>query len=793
MIRSFFKIAWRNLFRNKVYSLINILGLATGMAVALIIGLWVYHQYSYDRFWPEYERVYQAWNRYDENGQVDAGVATALPLADELKRSFPEIEYVAQSDWMGSHSLVIGEKKISASGGMVGQDFLKIFQLPFINGNANAALSDPYSIVLCQSIATALFGKQDPIGKTVRIDNSNDLRVTAVVEDLPKNSSLRFKFLVPFDYLKQYDHVRRNLNSWRDKSFQCFVTLKPGVQLSSLEPRLKEMQKKLNPEDYKLWKIETMLHPMKDWHLYNNYKLEGFTGFISYVKMFSLIGALVLLIACINFMNLSTARSEKRAKEVGIRKAIGSLRTSLIFQFLTESILITLFAFFVSLLMVQLALPAFNGLIKASLGIPWQNGYFWMGMTGYVLLTGLMAGLRPAFYLSSFRPVKVLKGPVSSGPAAAIPRKILVVLQFTCSVALIISTVIIYQQIQHAKDRPIGYESNRLMMTYTSSDLFKNYRVVKNEMLQSGVVSSVTMSSSPVTDIWSNQRVDDWSGKRPDESLTLQTVAVSDADYFKTVGMKLVRGRNFTGNNAADSLDVILNESAVKRMGFKEPINQILTWHDTPQKIRVIGVVQDALMKSPFSPPEPSIFIFDPQWASVITYRLSPNVSTQTAIQKIGKIVDLYNPSSTYSYQFVDENYKAKFHQEVLIGKLSGIFALLAILISCLGLFGLAAYITEQRTREIGIRKVLGASVSQLWLLLCREFIILVIIGCVIASPIAYYFSNEWLQQYQYRISIGPLVFVLSAVIALLITLFTVSFKAIRASLSNPVRSLRTE
>jgi len=793
MIRSFFKVAWRNLFRNKVYSLINILGLATGMAVALIIGLWVYNQYSYDRFWPGYERVYQAWNRYDENGIVDAGVATALPLADEFKRSFPEIEYVAQTDWMGSHSLMIGDKKISGSGGMVGQDFLKIFVLPFIQGNATSALSDPYSIVLTESTSTALFGTADPIGKTVRFDNSQDLKVTGVVKDVPNNSKFKFKFLVPFDYLKQFDYVKKNLHTWRDKSYQCFVTLKQGVQLSSLEPRLKEMQKKLNPEDYKLWKIQTMLQPMKDWHLYNDYKLEGFTGFISYVKMFSLIGSLVLLIACINFMNLSTARSEKRAKEVGIRKAIGSLRSSLIFQFLTESILITLFAFFVSLLIVQLALPFFNDLIKATLSIPWESSFFWMGMIAYVLITGLMAGLRPAFYLSSFRPVKVLKGPVNAGPAASIPRKILVVLQFTCSVALIISTVIIYQQIQHAKERPLGYESNRLMMTYTSSDLVKNYQVVKNEMLQSGAVGSVTMSSTPVTDVWSNQRVDDWSGKLPDESLTLQTIAVSDADYFKTVGMKLVGGRNFTGNNAVDSLDVIINESAVKRMGFKEPINQILTWHDVPQKIRVIGVVQDALMKSPFSPPEPSIFVSDPQWANVITYRLSPNVSTQAAIQKLGKIIDQYNPSSKYSYEFVDENYKAKFNQEVLVGKLSGIFALLAILISCLGLFGLAAYVTEQRTREIGIRKVLGASVSQLWILLCKEFVILVVIGCLIASPLAYYFSNECLQQYQYRISIGPLVFVLSAIVALAITLLTVSFKAIRAALSNPVISLRTE
>lgn len=793
MIRSFFRIAWRNLTGNKTYGTLNVLGLATGMSVALLIGLWAYRQYSYDRSWPNYKNIYQAWNRYDENGTIDAGTATALPLAEELQRSFPQIEYAVRTDWMGSHSLMTGEKKISAGGGIVGKDFLKIFQLPFIEGTESSALNDPQAIVLTKSTAIALFGNSTAIGKTLKIDNAGALRVTAVVGDVPGNSTVKFKFLISFDYLKQFDHVRRNLDNWRDKSFQCFVTLKDGATPADLEPGLSNMQKGVNPEDYQLWKITTMLHPMKDWHLYNSYNAEGFSGFVTYVRMFVIVGALVLLIACINFTNLSTAHSAKRAKEVGIRKAIGSLRSSLIFQFLTEAVLMAVAGFLISLLVVSVSLPFFNQLINDSISVPWTEPGFWLLMMAYVVTCGVLAGLRPAFYLSSFRPIKVLKGDFVAGATAGWSRRILVVLQFTCSVALIISTVIIYQQIQYAKDRPPGYDSNRLLMTYASGDLTKNYRVLKNELLQSGVISNVTMSSSPVTDVWSNQRVDDWPGKKPGESLILQTVAVSDKDYFKTVGMQLISGRNFTGNPAADSLDVILNEAAVKQIQLTNPLGQTLTWHDVPQKIRVIGVVKDALMKSPFSAPEPGIFIFDPNWASVITYKLSPNINTHVAIKKIGKIFDKYNPSSAYYYEFVDDNYLAKFRQEVLVGKLSGIFAALAILISCLGLFGLAAYVAQQRTREIGIRKVLGASVSRLWLLLCKEFVLLVFFGCTVASPLAYYFSGQWLQQYAYRIDIGPEVFLLSAATALLITLLTVSFKTVNAAKASPVKTLRNE
>ncbi len=795
MYKNYFKTAWRNLIKNKVYSALNVLGLATGMAVALLIGLWVHYQISYDRFLQDYGNVYKASERFSVNDEIQVGQTTAYPLADAIKNDIPGVKYVAQTDGMGPHGLVAGEKKIYMEGAMAGEDFLNIFQYPLLNGNANNVLKDPYSIVLTQSTAKSLFGYENPMNKTVRIDNSHDLKVTGVLQDLPGNSTFRFNYIVPFSFFTlSNDWVKQNVSNWGNSSFQTFVALQPGVSYAQVEPGLKAIMKKYNPEVYKAVKSEIFMQPLKDWHLYADFK-DGLAtgGFVEYVKIFSIIGLLVMLIACINFMNLSTAHSEKRAKEVGIRKAIGSGRRDLIFQFLIESLVITLISFILSLLFLQLALPSFNTLTKTAISIPYSNGLFWCIMLSYILLTSLLAGSRPAFYLSSFKPVKVLKGTVQTGRAATLPRKILVVLQFSCSIALIISTVIIYQQVQYAKNRPTGFDANRLIMTDASNDLVTNYPALKNDLLQSGIVTGVTKSSSPVTAIYSSNSISDWVGKLPNEILGLSTIGVSDADYFKTLGMQIKEGRNFTGSISADSLNVILNEAAVKRMRYKQPLSQLITWQNGTQKVKVIGVVKDALMTSPFLPAEPSMFIYNPNWSATISYRLSPSVNTNVALTKLATIFNKYNASIPFLYHFADESYAQKFELETLIGKLSGLFAALAIFISCLGLFGLAAYMAEQRNKEIGIRKVLGASISQVWLLLSKDFIILVFISCVFASPIADYFLHDWLQKYDYRISIGAGVFIISAVIALLITIVTVSFQAIKTAVANPVKSLRTE
>jgi putative ABC transport system permease protein len=791
MFKNYFKIAWRNIIKSKGYSALNIFGLATGLAVALLIGLWVYNEYSFDRFLPEYSQVYRVQRNFNSNGDTLTFRSTSLKLAEALRTQIPEIEYVAESAGMENpHGLIVGEKKFYITGGIVGGDFLKMFQYPLLQGNARTAMQDPYSIVLIASTAKALFGNENPINKMVRFENKNNLRVTAVLQDLPGNSSFKFNYLIPFSYLDQTEPgIKENrTGSFSNNSYNIFVRLKPGIANAQVASKIRNIEH-IETGNYNAINSYVTLQPLQRWHLYSNYvNGKDMAGFLEYVRIFCIIGILVLLIACINFINLATARSEKRAREVGVRKAIGSLRSDLIMQFLIESFLITLIASLFSILIVQLVLPAFNTLTGNQIRIPFSNAGFILLMIACVLITAFLAGSRPAFYLSSFEPVKVLKGGMQVGKAATLPRKILVVLQFSCSIALIISTVIIYQQIQYAKNRPSGYDLNRLMATDMNSDLEKNYTALKNELIQKGIAESVTNATSPATDVWWHSAVDKWQGKNPGENIEMGTIYVGE-DYFKTLGMKIAEGNNFKDGN--DTTSVIFNETAVRLMRIKNPVNQLITWNEKQYKIA--AVVKDALMVTPFASADPTMFLTDPGTHYNLMYRLSPNIKTQDAVTQLTAIFNRYDPAYPYNYRFADENYANKFKQELLIGKLAGIFASLAIFISCLGLFGLAAYIAEQRTKEIGIRKVLGASVSQVWLLLSKDFIVLVLISCVIATPVALYFLQGWLLKYDYRISIGPGVFIVSGIVAILITVVTISFQAIKAALANPVKSLRTE
>lgn len=784
------------MLKNKVYSALNIVGLTAGMAVALLIGLWVSEQYSYDRFWPDYRQLYHVrFNFTDPKDGTHTQDAVCLPLADVLRSTIPGFKYVAETDWVGSqvHNLKVGDKKFLLSGGMVNPDFLKIFRQPFVKGDPNTVLKDVYSIIINESTAKALFGDADPINKTIRVDNQHDVKVTGVYKDLPVESSVKYSYLLPFSYkVLTEDWMKNARTQWTNNSFEMWVELQPGVNQAQIAPKIKDLLVKYSP-NYKRSKGEVILQPIGNTHLFSDYKNgKEAGGFIDYVHMFSVIGALVLLIACINFMNLSTARSEKRAREVGVRKAIGSQRKDLIFQFLTESLMITFAAFLFSLMLVQLASGQFNTLTGSSVRVPYSDPVFWVIMIGYVLFTGLLAGSRPAFYLSSFKPVKVLKGTIQAGKAATVPRKILVVLQFSCSIALIISTVIIYQQIQYVKDRPIGYSADKLASTGMSDDLSKNYNALKNDLLASRMVESVTKASSPLTGIYWHTGVDKWPGQTPGElGINVGGVTITDS-YFKTVGMKFAEGRDFSSDWAADTLNVIVNEAAVKRMGLKQPLNRLINYAGLAYQVRIIGVVKDALMESPFTPAEPTIFNHG-RGGNFVIYRLNAGVNPHEAMDKVKRIFDKYNPAFPFEYVFVDKEYDRKFNLEVLIGKLAGLFAGLAIFISCLGLFGLAAYVAEQRSKEIGVRKVLGASITQLWMLLSKDFILLVMISCVIASPLALYFLKPWLQKYNYHVSIGPGVFLLSAIAAMVITIVTISFQAIKAALANPVRSLRSE
>ena len=788
---TYLRSAWRNILRNKVYSTLNIAGLAAGMAVALLIGLWVRDQTGYDKFLPGYQQAYQVRFRYSDNGAIRSQPQLCIPLSVALRTDIPEVAYTAMSFGGGSDEFYVGTKHISATSMIAGAEFLNIFAFPLVAGTADAALKDPYSLVLTESTAIALFGSTDVLNRQVQRWGTN-LRVTAVIKDLPKNSTMQFQAITPFSAIASGGWVKAATTNWNDCFFGLYASLRPGVSYAQVEPKIRMLVQKYAPQTYARLHQQVVMQPMKDWHLYTDFK-NGYPagGLIDYIRLFSMTGILVLLIACINFMNLSTARSEKRAREVGVRKVIGSTRAGLILQFLIESVMITFISFGVSLGIVQLVLPAFNALVKTQISIPYRSVGFWLIMVSYVLVTGLLAGSRPAFYLSSFQPVKVLKGALRMGRAAALPRKVLVVLQFTCSIALIISTVIIYQQIQYARSRPTGYDPNRLLTT----GVFANYPALKREVLQSGAVSAMTRSMAPPTEVYSHNVINDWPGRQPNEALNLAMTAFADSDYFKTTGMQLVAGRNFTDNFAVDSLDVIINESAARRMRLKDPVNKMIGWSpaNAPHRLRIVGVVKDALTTNPFGEAEPTIYVYQPEWTFNLTWRLAPDVSTQTALSRLAPIFHKYNPDFAFDYHFVDENYAQKFALEMLIGKLAGIFAVLAIFISCLGLFGLAAYMAEQRTREIGIRKVLGASITQVLLLLSRDFILLVGISCVVASPVAFYFSHRWLEGYYYRITIGPGVFVLSGLVALVITAATVGFQAVKAALMNPVKSLRPE
>jgi putative ABC transport system permease protein len=795
MIRNYIKIAWRNLAKSKIYSALNIVGLSVGMAVALLIGLWVFNEYSYDNFLPDADRLYQVKvNFTSKHAGKHTQNALSLPLSDVMKNEYPDFQYIAESGWDESHGLMVGDKKLFMKGPAVGANFLKMFQFPFIKGNAATALTDPYSIVLTESTAKALFANGDAVGKVIKIDNQHDVKVSGVLKDLPANSSFQFNFILPFSFYDQtQEWVKKARTNWGNNSFKVYAMLKPDITYAQIAPKIKGIimskGEKMRPS-----KPEVIMQPVKDWHLYTDFQ-NGVPvgGLIDYVRMFSIIGALVLLIACINFMNLSTARSEKRAREVGVRKAMGSLKRDLIFQFLTESILMAFLSFTLALVISQLVLPYFNSITGSQLSIPYSNALFWLIMLSYILVTGLLAGSRPAFYLSSFNPVKVLKGSIQVGRAATLPRKILVVGQFACSIALIISTVVVYQQIQHVKDRPIGYNTNNVVVSDMSDDLNENYDALKNELMQSGIPDNVARATSPLTEVYNHTTVRDWPQKSAnDETISMATVRISD-NYFKTVGMQIIKGHDFSPSWQQDSNSVLLNEAAVQRMGLKDPVGQKISWNSGPENgVEIIGVVKNALMESPFTPVEPALFSHGKRGNFVI-YHLPQNADIHTSIKKIEAIFNKHNPAYPFTYRFVDEGYNEKFNLETMVGKLAGIFAGLAICISCLGLFGLAAYVAEQRTKEIGIRKVLGASVTRVCILLSTDFILLVILSCLIASPIAYYFLHNWLAKYDYRIAITPAVFILSGLAAVVITLLTISFQAIKAAIANPVKSLRSE
>ncbi len=789
MFRNYFKTAWRNLLKNKTSSFVNISGLAVGMAVALLIGLWIWDEISFDHYHQNHATLAQVWDTQTWNGETGTGPGIDIPLANELRSNYSNDFKAAAlaSAIEDGHIFATGDKKISSSGMWAQPQLPSMLTLKMIEGSRNA-LTDPSSILLSSSLAKTLFGDADPMNKTIQLDKSMVVKVEGVFEDLPHNTSLyASKFFLTWDKFLT-TQSKDAQTQWGNHGYRLFVQVNDNEGFDKVTAKIKDIPQKHLKEG----KEEILLHPMDKWHLYSEFrngKVAG--GQIQFVWLFGIIGVFVLLLACINFMNLGTARSEKRAKEVGIRKAIGSLQRQLVGQFLSESLVMTFFAFFLAIIMVILSLPFFNELAHKQMSVPWINPVFWLFTLGFTLFTGLVSGSYPAFYLSGFKPIKVLKGNFRIGRFASLPRKILVVVQFTVSVTLIICTIIVFRQIQFAKSRPVGYTREGLItVSMNTTDMASHYNAIRNDLIQTGSVEDMAQSSSPETAVDAALTGFDWRGKDPNSAPLFGAIGVTH-DFGKTIGWKITEGRDFSRNFPADSGAFILNESAAKLTSLKNPVGEMIKFNGTDHQ--VIGIVKDMVMESPYSPVSPTIFVLDYRWANFITIRIRPSMPASDALNKIESVFKKYNPGSPFGYQFTDEEYAKKFSDEVRIGNLARIFAILAIFISCLGLFGLASFVAEQRIKEIGIRKVLGASVLSVWHLLSKDFVVLVIISFLIAVPTSYYFMHSWLQNYNYRTEISWWIFVASGIGSLVITVLVVSFQAIKAAIANPVKSLRTE
>lgn len=807
MISNYFKIAWRNLIKNKGYSAINIGGLAVGMAVAILIGLWIWDELSFDKYHKNYDSVAQVWagGTDPETSKIEGSISLQFPMGAALKRNYQHyFKHILMAWWVGDYMLSSDNNKFNKKGEFIEAGAPDMLSLKMLKGTY-AGLKDPHSIILSKSTADAIFGKNDPMNKSLKIDNRIDVKVTGVYEDIPKNNRFsEVQFFSTWDlWVSSNSWIKENENNWDNRSFNIYVQIQPNTTIEAVNAGIKNFYYKNLPKDFlkevDKYKPFAQVIPMKTWHLYSEFK-DGkpATGRITFVWLFGIIGIFVLLLACINFMNLSTARSEKRAKEVGIRKTLGSIKRQLVGQFLSESFLVVLLAFAFSILFVLLSLSWFNQLADKDMSLPFLNPVFWTIITAFIIFTGLIAGLYPAFYLSSFKPVKVLKGVLKSGRFASLPRKVLVVVQFTVSVALIVGTIIVYQQIQFARNRPVGYNREGLITVMMNDPNYQGkHDVIKAELLNTGVVEDMALSSNPVTEVYNNSGGFNWPGHDPQKDNDFAICNVTH-DFGKTVGWQFISGRDFSKDFGTDSAGVILNETAAKYMGLKNPVGEQLVnddGHGPTQSWRIIGVIKDMVMQSPYEPVKQTLFFLDYNYSasSQMTFRLKPTVVAGAALPKIEAVFKKIVPSASFDYKFVDQEFARKFSQEERIGKLSGIFAILAIFISCLGLFGLASFVAEQRTKEIGIRKVVGASVFSLWKLLSKDFVALVFISCLIAIPVAYYYMQGWLKNYQYRTTVTWSVFAIAIGLALLITLLTVSFQAIKAAIANPVKSLRTE
>ncbi|MDB5008914.1 MAG: transporter permease [Mucilaginibacter sp.] len=789
MLKNYLKITWRNLLRHKAFSFINIAGLAIGMASSALIILWIQNEVSYDKFHEKKDRLYEVYNRSVFDGKLWCWGTTPKVMGKILKQDYSQIEETARTN--GANFLfTIGDKHLNVPGYFTDPGFLTMFSFPLVNGNSKTALNDIKSIVITQKLSKKLFGDANAMGKTIKIDSNAYFTVSGVMKDLPNNTQFKFEYLMPWSYMKK---IGQDDEYWGNNSIQTWVLLKRGVTEAQADANIVHVTK--THSDTK--DIDQFLHPLSKWRLYSSFDEKGKVsgGRIDTVRVFSIIAAFILLIACINFMNLSTARSEKRAREVGIRKVVGALRNSLIYQFLGESILISFIAGVIALAIIQISLSGFNQLTDKELFVPYSNPYFWIICLSFIIITGVVSGSYPALYLSSFKPVSVLKGSFKAANALITPRKLLVVIQFTFAVVLIICTIIIRQQLQYAQDRDSGYKKDNLLYVMMTGNIGKNYQNIKNELISSGAATAVAKTSAPITQGWSDSWGYHWKGAPPNNKIDFN-IYNSDGDLVKTMGLKIIAGRDIDPKvYPTDSTALLLNEASVKIMGFKDPVGQLVTQGEgkDAKVLHVVGVIKDFILQSPYEPVKHMLIQGPKSWFNVIHFRLNNANSTANNLKRAGEVFKKYNPDYPFEYNFVDQDYAKKFGDEQRTGTLASLFAGLTIVISCLGLFGLAAYMAQNRIKEIGVRKVLGASVAGVTTLLSKDFLKLVMISFAIASPIAYYFMYQWLQHYPYRISISIWVFIIAALVTVFISVATVSFQAIKAALANPVNSLRSE
>jgi ABC-type antimicrobial peptide transport system permease subunit len=778
------KILLRNLRRGGIYSWINVGGLAIGMAAAILIFAWIYHEWSYDRFHTKEKQLYVVYNRnISVDGVIKCSDRTSMDLGATLQADFPEIAGVAR---MRYNELLFAKEasKFKIKTCLTDPDFLTMFDFPLLQGSKETALDDPYSVILTEQAAIRLFGDKDPLGETVLVGDQDLMTVSGVMKDLPANTLFDFEALIPNDYRKS-----NASGSGPTLLIPVYVELQPNIRPESVNESLWSLrQTNVNTQHIS----EVFLYPLSKQHLYANF-VNGIptgSGLTEKMRLFGVIAGLILLIACINFTNLSIARSRNRAKEIGVRKVMGGKRGSLIGLFLKESTIVALVAGAIALVLAVIALPVFETLIGQRLALNLHSVRFWLAIVGFCLFTGLLAGCYPAFHLSSFLPIKVLKGIFKTKQSQVSPQKVLVTVQFTVACALIISTLVIHRQIKYAQDRQAGYDKDQLIYSYFEGELAKNYELIRQDLLNSGTAVSVAKISSPITTVGMSGVVE-WQGKDPEAKISFD-MYFADAGFCQTMGATIIEGRDIDIHTyPTDSTAILLNESAVSIMNFENPIGKIVAtigkdWH-------VVGVVKDMILRSPYEPVSPLIIGGPGGWFSTMHIKLNGKNRMTDNLARVEQIFKQYNPAYPFVYNFIDEEYARKFQDEQKTGSMVTWFAGLAIFISCMGLFALVAYMAETRHKEIGIRKVLGASVSGIMLMLSKEFLILVVISVAVASPIAWWAMNKWLTGYAYRTNIPWWLFIAVGCLSEFIALITVGFQAIRAATANPVESIKSE